>query len=109
VLVAGLLSDAVAVRGEEVAERVAVGLEQRPDLVERQLECPEAADGDRGLDLRCVVVAIAAVRIDLRRHEQPDLVVVAERFHRQSGGVRESSDAQHAARMQAPPRGESNA
>ena len=66
VLVTHLLGDAVAVRGEPVAERVAVDVEQPADLVERQLERAQAPDRDGVLDLRCVVVAVPGVGIDLR-------------------------------------------
>jgi hypothetical protein len=54
-----------------------VGLDQREDIVERELEAPQLADRLRAPDLSRRVGAVAGVRVDRRRAQEPDLVVVS--------------------------------
>ena len=95
VLVAHLLGDAVAVRRETISERVAIRLQQRTDLVEWKLERAQPPDGDGGL--RPAPGRRSGSRCPDRR--SPARAARSRRsgaaFHREAGGVREPSDAQH--------------
>jgi NAD(P)-dependent dehydrogenase (short-subunit alcohol dehydrogenase family) len=66
--------------------------ENGPQLPHRHVECPEPADHLGSGDLFVRVVPVAAVRVDLARLEQPNLVVVAQRLHAQVRGRRECAD-----------------
>jgi len=54
-----------------------IGLEQREHIVERELEAPQLADRLGAPDLSRRVGAVAGFRVDRRRAQEPDLVVVS--------------------------------
>ena len=75
----------------------------RADRVERHPELTQPADRLRDRHLWHRVAPVPAVRIDRRRRQQPDLVVVPQRLHAHERHPREVADAQ--GRFHAPNRG----
>ena len=77
-----------------VTDRYVGRPEHLPDLLERHAEIPESADHLGGLDLVRRVEAVTGLLVDLGRGEQPDLVVVPQRYHAQVGHPGEITDGQ---------------
>ena len=69
-------------------------LQYLPDLVERHAQIPEPADDLRDPYLARFIEAVAGLRVDLGRGEQPHLVVVPQRYHAQVGHPGEITDGQ---------------
>ena len=74
---AELLLDAAEMPPHGVADPV-LGVEQRPDLLERQADAAEGEQAVQALHVGRRVQPVPAVRA-LGRHEQPDAVVVMQR------------------------------
>jgi hypothetical protein len=80
---------------QALGRQVAAGVAQdRPDLLQRHLQRPQDADGLGLVGLGRPVVAVAGGRVDERRPQQAELVVVAQRLHRQPGRLGEAPDRQ---------------
>ena len=71
-----------------------LGLEQRPDRRQRQLEVPERGDRPRGRQLVAAVPPVARLRVDVGGRQHALLVVVAQGPDGQPGEPREPSDGQ---------------
>ena len=85
--------------------------ENRLDIRDRHLQAPESADHLGERDLVLGVVAIAVVRVDFARLEQPDLVVVAQRLDaevRRAGEVADRDARPHGRSIDPPPAGGSS-
>ena len=75
-----------------VARRSVRGGEDGLDLVGGHVELAEAADGLGDGNLVGGVQAVAVLLVDRHRLEQPDVVVVPQRLHREVGHLREVAD-----------------
>src|SRR5215472_9529374 len=69
--------------------------ENPSDLVQREAEFLQGNDPIQLGELACAVVAVAGVRIDARRTQQPDGVIVAKHPDRDAAVASEVSDAEH--------------
>ena len=78
-------------------------LQHHPDLVDRHVELAEPADGVRNGNLARRVAPVARGRVDVRRLEQADIVVVPERLDAQVGHLRELADADHGVHFRSMP------
>jgi hypothetical protein len=67
-------------------------LDVRASMRQRHLEVAQQDDRPRGLELVAPVRAVARLRIDPRRPQDVELVVVPERADRQAREPRESTD-----------------
>jgi hypothetical protein len=83
-----------AVDGEVLPKHRVVGAEEAADLVERDVQPAQATDRLGVARLSEGVVAVAARVVDARRLEQPDVVVMAQRLHRQTAEAGEAADGQ---------------
>ena len=83
------------VGGDERVPGVDVGrLQDGADLFQRHVEIAEPSDDLCRGDLLRRVTAVARVRVDLRRDQQPEPVVVPEGLHAEVGGPGEITDGQ---------------
>jgi hypothetical protein len=90
---ADLLLDASQVPPHRLGQPV-LGLQQRPDLLERQPEVPQGQQPVQPLDVRRAVEAMATIRA-LGRRQQPKLVVVMQRADGHARMLSQLSDAVH--------------
>ena len=86
---------AAQVRGDRRVASADVGrVDDRADVLQRHPELAQPADHLRDRHLCDRVVPVAAARIDPRRREEPDLVVVTQRLHAHKRHPREVADGQ---------------
>ena len=83
-----------------VDQRRVLALDQRRDVVERQLEPAQHADPLRAADLAARVRAVARLGVDGGRAQQPHLVVVAQCLDRQPRDAGEAADRHQFRRLQ---------
>ena len=86
--------DAPAVAGEQGRALGRIGTQDRRHERQRHLELAQATDEPCVGGLHAQVGAIARLRVDPRRGQQAELVVVAQRADGQSGEPSEASDRQ---------------
>jgi hypothetical protein len=106
-----VLLQARQVRGyEPVAGPQVRSREDRADLLQGHVEVPEAADDLRGRDLIGRVAPVPGGRVDVRRLQEAEAVIVPQRLDAQLRGAGEIPDAQrggHTPSVDPPLRGES--
>ena len=68
------------------------GVDDGGGVTQRHADVPQRGQGARTRQLPQPVAAVAGAVIDLSRDEQPDLVVVPQRLHRQPRQLRERAD-----------------
>lgn len=67
-------------------------IDDRGDISQRHTDIPQCSKGARSRELAKPVTAVTGAVIDLDRHEQTDLVVMAQRLDRQPCKLRERTD-----------------